>query len=340
LGKKITGKKGILILAIIFVSVVALRYLLIKPVVNYLSGYLSKSEQVNADILVVEGWLPHYALEIAYNEYQKKQYKYVVTAGTRYTPAYYKISDNGYLIFYTHDLLSGLNEAGSHSIEIRAFSDLGGGNRAHFNFFINDSLSADFYADKHRKGYTLKWYGCLRDIDSVMVQYDNDIYEPPLDRNLSVREICFDNKITVPYLYHSEYDMLKLDGKLRFRNDLTSTAQLARRRLISMGMDSTRIMAVSSEKVSLNRTLTSVLAFRNWLYSRNEDIHGINIISLGPHARRTWMTYNKVLDEKYKIGIISVPEEKDNRISGSRKTLKTLREILGIIYYWFILIPY
>jgi hypothetical protein len=305
-----------------------------------MSGYLSKSEQVKADILVVEGWLPHYALEMAYREFRRSRYKYVVTAGTRYIPAYYKISDNGYLIFYTHDILSGMNETGYHSIKIEAFSDMGGENRAHFNLFINDSMAANFYADKRKKGYTLKWHGCLKDIDSVMVQYDNDLYEPPLDRNLSVKEICFDNKITVPYLYHSEYDMLKLDGKLRFRNDITSTAQFARSRLINLGIDSTKITAVSSEKVSFNRTLTSALAFRKWLSLREKDITGINIISLGPHARRTWMTYNKILDEKYKIGIISVPEESDKQISGNRKVFKTLREILGIIYYWFILIPY
>jgi hypothetical protein len=173
-----------------------------------------------------------------------------------------------------------------------------------------------------------------------MVQYDNDIYEPPLDRNLSVKEICFDNRITVPYLFHSEYDMLKLDGKLRFRNNLTTTAQLARSKLIRIGIDSTKIIAVSAEKVRLNRTLTSALAFRNWLYVQDKDLNGINIISLGPHARRTWMTYNKILNEKYKIGIISIPEESDIQISGARKALKTLREILGIIYYWFLLIPY
>ena len=333
-------KKSLIILVITILSLLALSYCLLKPAFNYLSGYLSKSEQVKADILVVEGWLPHYALEMAYNEYQKNEYAYVVTTGVRYTPPYYKISDNGYLIFYTHDILSRLNEMGSHSIEIDAYSDMRGENRAHFNLFINDSLAANFYVDKRKKGYTIKWYGCLKNIDSIMVQYDNDIYEPPLDRNLSVKEICFDNRITVPYLFHSEYDMLKLDGKLRFRNNLITTAQLARSKLIRIGIDSTKIIAVSAEKVRLNRTLTSALAFRNWLYVQDKDLNGINIISLGPHARRTWMTYNKILNEKYKIGIISIPEESDIQISGARKALKTLREILGIIYYWFLLIPY
>ena len=210
-------QKRPVILIVILASFFGIIYFILKPALSYLSGYLSRSEQIKADILVVEGWIPHYALEIACEEFRKGGYKYVVTTGVRYTPDYYKISDNGYLIFHTRDLLSGLNEPGSHTIEVKAFSDMGGIDRAHFNFFVNDSLAGSFYADTRKKGYTIKWNGCLKDIDSVMVQYDNDIYEPPLDRNLSVREICFDNRITVPYLFHSEYDMLKLDRNVKIQ---------------------------------------------------------------------------------------------------------------------------
>ena len=51
------------------------------------------------------------------------------------------------------------------------------------------------------------------------------------------------------------------------------------------------------------------------------------------------MTYNRVLNEKYKIGIISLPDYK-NTNSLKNKVIKTIRETLGIVYYWFILIPY
>jgi hypothetical protein len=334
-------KKRLVIFLIILASLSCIMYFILKPAFSYLSGYLSKSTQVNADILVVEGWIPQGALETAADEYRKGGYKYIVTTGVRYTPSYYKISDNGYLIFYTACILSGLNNAGYHSIEIRAFSDMGGNNRAHFNFFVNDSLTGSFYTETRIKGYTLKWKGCLKDIDSVMVQYDNDLYEPPLDRNLSVSEICFDDSIRVPYLFHSEYDMLKLDGKLRSRNDLTTTAQLARSRLIRLGIDSTRIIAVPARKAGIYRTLTSALAFRDWISENSEGagIKGINIITLGPHARRTWMTYYKILNEKYTIGIISLPNT-DKLISDQKNVMNTLREMLGIIYYWFILLPY
>ena len=87
-----------------------------------------------------------------------------------------------------------------------------------------------------------------------------------------------------------------------------SNAEFAKNRLLSMGIDSSLLIAIPGNKVKINRTLTSALAFRDWLKSTNIDIKGINIISMGTHARRTWMTYNKILNEKYKIGIISLPD--------------------------------
>jgi hypothetical protein len=285
---------------------------------------------------VVEGWLPHYALEKAYIEFQKNNYNLLITTGIKHIPEYFKMSDNGFLIFYTSYLLAGQDKNGQHRIVADAYSDMGGENKAHFNLYINDSPAANFYAERRKKGYGMNWNGNLKDIDSIMIMYDNDIWEPNRDRNLSIKDIRIDDTLVIPYLYHSEYDMLKLDGKLRWKNNITSTAQFARARLMDMGINSLRILAVSSEKVRINRTLTSALAFREWLVSNGESIHSINIVTLGPHARRTWMTYNKILKGKYNIGIISIPDS-DGQTTRTKRALNTLRETFGILYYWVIL---
>lgn len=329
-----------LFLIILFIS----GYFLLKPVFFYLSGYLSKSEQVSADVLIVEGWLPQSSLEIAYNEYKKGGYKYIVTTGMNSYTEYLKVHSTGFLIFYPDKSSEYMIEADSHLIEIDAYSEMGGENRAHFNLFINDSLEADFLVEKYKKRYSVTWYGNLNDIDSIIIEFDNDSYGDFGDRNLLVKEICLDKKMTIPYLNHSVYDMGHHDGEHRIASKIISNAELARDRLIAMGLDTSKIKAVTAEKVRINRTLTSGLAFRDWLDSpyldsAYKDIRGINIISLGPHSRRTWMTYNRILDEKYRIGIISIPDKQYKNIT-KREALWTLREAIGIIYYWFILIPY
>ena len=332
-------KKGLLIVIFISISALIAGYIFLKPAFNYLSGYLSKSEKVKANILIVEGWLPGYALKMAYEEFQKKEYEYIITTGLKYIMNYYMLSENGYLIFYPKNRFSGMDEFGPHLIEVEAISEMGGDYSAHFNLFINDSLAGSFFAEKRKKKYGINWEGSLNKIDSILVQFDNDKMGEFGDINLFIKDINIDHKITIPYLNNSEYDISKLDGKQRIINNYNSIAELARDGLLSMGIDSSLIIAVPGKKAMINRTLASALAVRDWIKTTDIDIKGINIISMGTHARRTWMTYNRVLQDKYEIGIISLPDNK-SQYSHERKVFNTIRETLGIIYYWIILIPY
>jgi hypothetical protein len=332
-------RKVLHIVLISFISILTLGYIFLKPAFNYLSGYLSKSEQVKANVLIVEGWLPEYALEMAFQEFEKNKYEYVITTGLQYRKEYYMISENGYLIFYLKNKFSELNESGLHLIEIDAYSELEMENRAHFNLFVNDSIVADFFVEKSKKKYRVEWEGNVNDIRTIYIQFTNDAVGDFGDRNLYVKEIIIDEKIKIPYQDNSEYDIGNLFGKNRIINNFNSSAQYARNRLLSMGLDSSLLIAIPGHKVKINRTLTSALAFRDWLKTADININGIKIISMGTHARRTWMTYNRVLNEKYKIGIISLPDYKYNR-SKIVRFLKTIRETFGIIYYWFILIPF
>lgn len=332
-------RKGVISIIIITVSLLVAGYFLVKPAFNYISGYLSKSEPAKADILLVEGWLPDYSLKMAYDEFQKKEYKHIITTGINSFMAYYNVYGNGNLIFYTMDNFPGLMAEGPHSIEVDAYGSLEGENRAHFNVFINDSLAGDFFAEKQKKMYKVNWGKNLNDIDSITIQFTNDGMGDYGDRNLFIKELRIDHKLTIPYLNNTVYQLLKAYGRGRIVNNEISSAVLAKDWLISLGIDSSMITAVPARIVRVNRTLTSALAFRDWLTTNNSNFQGINIISMGTHSRRTWMTYNKILNEKYKIGIISLPDNR-NTNSPVRKVFKTIRETLGIIYYWIILLPY
>ncbi len=332
-------KKRLFVLSLLLFLGLLAAYLVVKPAFRYLSGYLSKSEEVKANILIVEGWLPDFALDSAYEEFRKNDYQYIITTGLKSSQDYYMLSSNGYLIFYPKKRFSETDDTGRHSIEVETYSELGGENRAHFNLFINGQQEGEFYAERRRKRYGITWEGNLRDIDSIMVQYDNDSRGYFGDRNLFVRSVTIDHKITIPYLNNSEYHVLKPGRNQRIINNYSSNAELARNKLISLGLDSSQVIATNGERTKINRTLTSAVAFSNWLSTAKIKVSGINIITLGPHARRTWMTYSKILKDKYQIGIISVPEP-ITKHTREIKVLRTLRETLGIIYYWIILLPY
>ena len=331
--------KGLRISLILFAFLIALSYLFINPVFKYLENYLSKSEQVKANVLIVEGWVPDYALEMAYKEFSRNDYEYIITTGSNSFTKYFNVSSLGYLIFKIKGKLKGSGDSGKHTIEIDAFSEMGGVNRAHFNLFINDSLVNDFFADKRGGEYITEWNGYLNDIDTILIQFDNDSYGEFGDRNLFVREINIDQKFRIPYLNNTEYDIGKLDGKNRIVNKSITLAELAKDKLIARGIDSSAIIAVSCQRVRINRTLKSALAVRDWSEKSDIEIKGINIISMGTHSRRTWMTYNKILNEKFHIGIIALPDNNNHQFS-RRNLIYTLYQTLGMFYYWFLLIPY
>jgi len=172
-----------------------------------------------------------------------------------------------------------------------------------------------------------------------MVQFTNDGIGDYGDRNLFVKALIFDNQIKIPFLHNSVCDVGKIDGIRRTINNINSNAERTAKNLVSMGIDSNLIIAIPGKRVRINRTLNTALAFRDWLKTSDIKVEGINILSSGTHSMRTWMTFNKVLDKSYDIGIISLPDYR-NQYSRKRKVLKTLRESLGLIYYWIILIPY
>jgi hypothetical protein len=304
------------------------------------SEFLSKTDNVEANVLVVEGWLPQYGFELAYKEFKDHNYDLIVTTGIKSPDLdFCQVAMNGYLIFYPNLSDPAKDQRKEHFIEVVAHSEMGGTYSTHFSFFVNDSMIKDFTADEKVRKYGIVWEGALSEIDSVMIYFDNDAVDDFGDRNLYVRQIIFDNKIIIPYQFNSVFDAGRLDGENRIINNYKSIAEVARNSLIDLGVEPSRIEAVPGNRTRINRTLTSALALVDWLKASDRRVTGINVMSRGIHSRRTWMTYKSIINKAYKIGIISLPESSGTG-PGKLKYDDVVVEVLSYIYYRIILIPY
>lgn len=307
---------------------------------SLLAAYLSDTNEVRGNVLVVEGWLPQFALEKVYDEFREKNYDLIITTGLRSPDLdFFTVARNGYLIFYTDVHFKECKDEKDHLIEILAHSKMSGNYSAHFNLFINDSLVSDFTADEEIRKYEVKWRGSLEDIDSIMIHFDNDLVDEGGDRNLYVKDISVDNRIFIPYQFNTVYDIGRLDGINRTANDYESHPELARNELITAGLDSASVIAVKGKRTVINRTLNSALSLRKWLKSYNGEITGMNIITLGIHSRRTWITFRHVLDKSVDIGVISIDESIKPGFQGL-DSKEIISEYLSLIYYRIILFPY
>lgn len=304
-----------------------------------LSRFLSESHEVDANILIIEGWLPDAAIEMIKSEVQNDKYDLILTAGIQSAELdFCMVAMNGYLIFYPTFMETTREYTASHLIEVTARSKMGGIYKSHFNFYVNDSLVGDFNADEKPQKFGIQWNRPLTDIDSIAVQFTNDMVDENGDRNLYVKEITIDNQIIIPYQYNSVFDIGLIGGTDRIVNDYESHPQVIRNKLIAGGIDSSRVVAITGKRTDINRTLVSALAVRKWLRSTKPDIAGINIVSMGIHSRRTWLTYRKVLGKSFSTGVISLPGHATAENGNSE--VGTLGETLDLVYYNIILLPY
>jgi hypothetical protein len=105
-------------------------------------------------------------------------------------------------------------------------------------------------------------------------------------------------------------------------------AELSAATLAAMGLETNLVVAVSPPKVERDRTYSSALAVRAWLESANVGVRAVNLYSLGPHSRRSWLLYQKALGSRVKVGVIASP---DNSYDPKQwwATSNGFRDVLG-----------
>lgn len=298
--------------------------------------FLSVTHRVDANTLVVEGWMSSNALKIAFDEYMTKGYEQIITTGLA-TPDYYPLVMNGSLVFNTQNHFKNNLNVQNHLIEVNLFSDLGHKQKAHFNILLNNVIIGDFYASKRKKDYKINWEGNLSIIDSISIQFDNDKMGKFGDRNLNIKGITINHGKEISYKNNSVYNIKTKSIEERRRINYDSYATKAMRTLVALGLDSSNITIISGNDNAIHKTYESAASFLRFNKNTNIPIKGINVISIGSHSRRTWMSYKKVLKKSgINVGIISI----DPKTIGYSKffILKNfISEIIKTSYYFLLL---
>jgi hypothetical protein len=77
-------------------------------------------------------------------------------------------------------------------------------------------------------------------------------------------------------------------------------------RLKWFGMNPDLIQAVPAHIKYRNRTFQSAMALRKWMEENHLPVTSFNLVTLGPHARRSRLLFQEAFDGKATVGIISV----------------------------------
>ncbi|MGK7918666.1 MAG: YdcF family protein [Trichodesmium sp.] len=95
-------------------------------------------------------------------------------------------------------------------------------------------------------------------------------------------------------------------GKGFYLSKYDNFAELTAATLIILGFDSDKVVAIPTPQVTKYRTTAAAMAVKEWLATSNLKVNSINIYSLGPHARRSWMIYRNVFSPDIQVGIIAL----------------------------------
>ena len=91
-------------------------------------------------------------------------------------------------------------------------------------------------------------------------------------------------------------------------------ADYAFTRLKWLGMNPELIQPVVAHVKYRNRTYESALAFRKWIEEKHLTVTRFNLVTVGPHARRSRLLFEKAFQGNAEIGVIAVEDpEYDSR---------------------------
>jgi len=325
---------------ILLSSLVILLVLMITGIVIYFSSlqrtmkFLTMHRPVDADFLVVEGWVEESVLSKAVDEFESGDYSYIITTGSQIEP-YYLMSTEGLLEYRLHEHPVQLNPGDTLDVCVK-------GTPVHgvypkFTLFLNGNKTAQQSATQDWNYYSFVFDSAIV-IHQLGITFDNDEVYFEQDRNLYVRSVELKG-ISYPARsayasYYAKSDRYKQNP---VATDFHSLASICAEKLRQMGVPEDKIITLESPQSDQNRTLISALVVNDWIVSNDLKEISVNILSESIHSRRTYMLYRYALRQNSKrTGIISVMPE-DNRYLGNQITKEIIiRELAGNLYYRFL----
>jgi len=87
-----------------------------------------------------------------------------------------------------------------------------------------------------------------------------------------------------------------------------SYAQVVAATLVKLGVSEEQIVVIPYQAVERGRTYAAALEVRQWL-QKNPGVKRANLVTTGPHARRSYLTFRKVLPRTFELGVCVVPPQ-------------------------------
>lgn len=79
--------------------------------------------------------------------------------------------------------------------------------------------------------------------------------------------------------------------------------------LVQLGIPRERVHLVFFDSVKVDRTYHSALAAKKWCHEQGVSIDSMELVTLGPHARRSRLLFQKAFGHKTRIGVLALEDD-------------------------------
>ncbi|MHB8068219.1 MAG: YdcF family protein [Desulfobaccales bacterium] len=95
-----------------------------------------------------------------------------------------------------------------------------------------------------------------------------------------------------------------------FLSGYKNYADLGAETLKRLGLDTHQIIAIPAPYVARDRTYAAAKALKTWIDGSGLPIRCINLYSLGAHARRSWLLFEKALGGQITVGVVALEDRR------------------------------
>jgi uncharacterized SAM-binding protein YcdF (DUF218 family) len=81
-------------------------------------------------------------------------------------------------------------------------------------------------------------------------------------------------------------------------------------KLINFGVPSDLVVTASYGEIHRDRTFHSAMAVKQWLHDQGLQTVSIDVVTVGPHARRSRLLYEKALGDAVNVGVIAIEDRR------------------------------
>ncbi len=127
-----------------------------------------------------------------------------------------------------------------------------------------------------------------------------------------------------------------------YLSEYKTYAELAAATLIKLGLSENLVVSVPAKQVNRDRTYASAVALKKWLLKSHLSIKSLDICSVGTHARRSWLLYERALGDTVTVGVIAVESEEyepQRWWKFSDGVRKVIGEMIAYFYARFVFHP-